>query len=438
MLIKNSEAIFNDIKEKRMPEVVGVRFHGMGKSYDFAKNGFEVGTGDAVVVETSKGLQLGICADHGKFRRDDQLFGTLLPILRIANDDDLAQYEQNNVDEGEAFRICRDKIVEFGLEMSLVDTEYTLDRQKLLFYFTADDRVDFRSFVRELASIFRCRIELRQIGVRDEAMMSGGLGICGRELCCASWLNEFIPVSVKMAKTQSLSMNPTKISGSCGRLMCCLKFEQDHYLDTKRVAPKTGAVVTSPRGDANVVDVNYLTEAVTVRLEGDDSDDLYRYQIDELEYNRPARKKIPQVKQQSAFDELPAAETKSPSACGCNKAEDGGCCKTKKVLPNLSEDDESYVVGGHPGMPSSQSTESPTGQLTESPSGLLTESPTRGAAVLSVCEAVGVSNDGQTTAENKELTQSSRGPKPKRRRLGRPAEPGFIPHMISPSDLEEE
>lgn len=385
-----------------MPEVVGVRFHGMGKSYDFAKNGFEVGTGDAVVVETSKGLQLGICADNGKFREGKQLFGTLLPILRIANENDLAQYEQNNEDEREAFLICRDKIAEFGLEMSLVDTEYTLDRQKLLFYFTADDRVDFRSFVRELAGIFRCRIELRQIGVRDEAMMSGGMGICGRELCCASWLNEFIPVSVKMAKTQSLSMNPTKISGNCGRLMCCLKYEQDHYVETKRISPKSGSTVTTPRGRALVLDVNYLTEAVTVRMEGDESDDIYRYQIDELDYSRPARKKIQQVKQVSPFDEVLELEpledlvdtavdglgatigdTEKGSCCGSSG---GGCCSSKKAEPNLSEDDESFVVGGHPGMP----------------------------------------KDVEVKA------------KPQRRRLGRPAEPGFIPHMLSADEGDKE
>ena len=393
-----------------MPEVVGVRFHGMGKSYDFAKDGYEVRTGDAVVVETNKGLQLGICADDGKFREGKQLFGTLLPILRIANDEDLAQYELNNADELEAFRVCRDKIAEFGLEMSLVDAEYTLDRQRLLFYFTADDRVDFRSFVRELASIFRCRIELRQIGVRDEAMMSGGLGICGRELCCASWLNEFIPVSVKMAKTQSLSMNPTKISGSCGRLMCCLKYEQEHYVDTKRVAPKNGAVVASPRGNAMVVDVNYLTEAVTVRLEGDESDDLYRYQIDELDYNKPARKKIQQVKQTSPFDEVEPkpevqADTEEQSACskdGCA----GGCCGKQKSEPVISEDDESFVVAGHPGMPPLDTEETIEAEL--------------------------------ITEVNVEVKAAEHtAPKPKKRRLGRPAGPGFIPHMIAPEGSEQ-
>ncbi len=351
-----------------MPEVVGVRFHGIGKAYDFSLDGLRVQAGDAVVVETNKGVQLGFCSDQGKFRDPAHVFGELRPVLRLADDKDLAQYEQNREDDKEAFRICRDKIEEFGLEMNLVEAEYTLDRQRLLFYFTADDRVDFRSFVRELASIFRCRIELRQIGVRDEAKMSGGVGICGREFCCAGWLDDFVPVSVRMAKTQNLSMNPTKISGSCGRLMCCLKFEQEQYVDARREAPRQGSTVSSPRGRATVVDVNLLTEAVTVRLDGDDEEDFYLYQFDELDYARPKKKQAPVQEEQSACKKKSCAD---------------GCSKQSK---NLSDDDETVMVAGHPGV-----------------------------------------------GEKKE---KSRPFERKTRRVGKPAKAGFIPHMISPEDLD--
>lgn len=367
-----------------MPEVVGVRFHGVGKAYDFELRGLSVEPGDMVVVETKKGLQLGFCADSGKYREERHLFGHLLPILRIASDEDVARYEANTEDEREAFRVCRTKIEEFGLDMNLVDAEYTLDRQKLLFYFTADDRVDFRHIVRELAAIFRCRIELRQIGVRDEAMMSGGVGICGREFCCSSWLDTFVPVSVRMAKTQSLSMNPTKISGSCGRLMCCLKYEQDQYVETKRIAPRTGSIVVTPRGRASVLDVNLLTEAVTVRLEGDESDDLYRYQIDELDYNKPSRKKQPGVQPREGVQARSERGGEETASSCCSSGCKSGC---KPEAKSLSDDDETTVVA--------------------------TSLPTPKSA------------------------PSEAKPR-KQRRIGRPAKPGFIPHMIKPEDLPTE
>lgn len=398
-----------------MPEVVGVRFHGIGKAYDFELRGLDVETGDMVVVETNKGLQLGFCADNGKFREERHVFGNLLPVLRIANEVDVANYEANAQDEKEAFRICRSKIEEFKLGMSLVDAEYTLDRQKLLFYFTADDRVDFRQIVRDLAAIFRCRIELRQIGVRDEAMMSGGVGICGREFCCSSWLTDFVPVSVRMAKTQSLSMNPTKISGSCGRLMCCLKYEQDQYVETKRIAPRIGAVVRTPRGEATVLDVNLLTEAVTIRLLGDESDDIYRYQLDELDYNRPARKQ--QAVLAKPLEEALAGVTAGSSAedqkesCGCGSSAEGSC---PKKTQSLSNDDESSVVATS--LPAPRPAKADT-------------LPEREHSLSEPLEAIIEEAKPEAIPEARTKRRS--------RRIGKPAKPGFIPHMIMPEDLPE-
>jgi cell fate regulator YaaT (PSP1 superfamily) len=257
-----------------MPKVVGLRFHGNGKSYHFDPGEMTLHIEDAVIVETVQGIELGIIAEEMIELSEDQIAAPLKGIMRRATAEDLVQYEENRVKEKEAFRICADKIASRGLDMHLVDVEYTFDGHKVIFYFTADGRVDFRELVKDLASVFRIRIELRQIGVRDEARMIGGLGICGRELCCCSFLTDFVPVSIKMAKEQSLSMNPAKISGCCGRLMCCLKYEQEAYEDAHARLPRPGHIVMTPQGQGMVEAVNLLKEIVTVRLDSGGEADL--------------------------------------------------------------------------------------------------------------------------------------------------------------------
>lgn len=266
-----------------MPKVVGIRFHGNGKAYHFSPGGHVLHLSDAVIVETVQGVELGIVAEEAIDLPDEKLVAPLKEILRIATEADLDQYAANQIKEAEAFKICQEKILARGLEMHLVDVEYTFDAHKIIFYFTADGRVDFRELVKDLASVFRIRIELRQIGVRDEARMIGGLGICGRELCCCSFLTDFVPVSIKMAKEQSLSMNPAKISGICGRLMCCLKYEQDAYEDAHSRMPRPGHVVMTPEGQGTVEAINLLKETVTVRLDRGGEADLISIPNEDVE-----------------------------------------------------------------------------------------------------------------------------------------------------------
>lgn len=266
-----------------MPKVVGIRFHGTGKAYHFDPGQHVLHLGDAVIVETVQGIELGIVADEIIEIPAEKLVAPLKEIMRVATPADMEQFEANRVKESEAFRICMDKIVARGLDMHLVDVEYTFDGHKIIFYFTADGRIDFRELVKDLASVFRMRIELRQIGVRDEARMIGGLGICGRELCCCSFLNDFVPVSIKMAKEQSLSMNPAKISGCCGRLMCCLKYEQDAYEDAHSRMPRPGHVVMTPEGQGTVESINLLKETVTVRLDRGGEADQVTFANDDVQ-----------------------------------------------------------------------------------------------------------------------------------------------------------
>ncbi len=266
-----------------MPRVVSIRFHGNGKAYHFDPGEHILHIGDSVIVETVQGIEFGIIAEEIMDIAEEQVVAPLKQIVRIATEEDIARYEENRKKESEAFRICLDKIEARGLDMHLVDVEYTFDGRKIIFYFTADGRVDFRELVKDLASIFRIRIELRQIGVRDEARMIGGLGICGRELCCCSFLTDFIPVSIKMAKEQSLSMNPAKISGCCGRLMCCLKYEQEAYEDAHARLPRPGHIVMTPRGQGIVTSVNLLKETATIRLDDHDEPDLVTVAAAELE-----------------------------------------------------------------------------------------------------------------------------------------------------------
>ena len=250
-----------------MTEVIGVRFKDVGKIYYFDPNSVPLKIGDYVIVETARGVECGQVAMENKQLEDKEIIFPLKKMIRKANENDLECLRQNKEKEKKAFKICEEKIIQHKLDMKLVDVEYTLDNNKILFYFTADGRVDFRALVKDLASVFRTRIELRQIGVRDEAKMLGGIGVCGRPFCCSSFLGEFQPVSIKMAKEQGLSLSPVKISGTCGRLMCCLKYEQDAYSDLLKRTPKVGAIVNTPDGKGTVVEQNLITGVLKVSLD---------------------------------------------------------------------------------------------------------------------------------------------------------------------------
>ncbi|MBW7572806.1 PSP1 domain-containing protein [Caproiciproducens faecalis] len=250
-----------------MAEVIGVRFKNVGKIYYFDPDGNTLKQGDMVIVETARGIECGEIAMENRQINDEGIVQPLKKLIRVATKDDLKKMEENAAKEKTAFNICLKKIAAHKLEMKLVDVEYTFDNTKILFYFTADGRVDFRELVKDLASVFRTRIELRQIGVRDEAKMLGGLGICGRPFCCSTFLGGFQPVSIKMAKEQGLSLNPVKISGTCGRLMCCLKYEQEAYLDLIRSTPSVNSIVMTPSGKGTVTDLNMLTGVLQVRLD---------------------------------------------------------------------------------------------------------------------------------------------------------------------------
>ena len=252
-----------------MTEVISVKFKNRGKSYYFSTNGKSVKTGQQVIVETSKGLEIADCIRGNHEVEDDAVIQPLRPVVRLATRDDLRVAEINKQREKEAFEICRKKIAEHGLDMKLVDVECNFEGNKTMFFFTSDGRVDFRELVKDLAGIFRNRIELRQIGVRDEAKMLGGIGICGRPFCCNQFIDEFQPVSTKMAKMQSMSLNPGKISGSCGRLMCCLRYEQEAYEELTKNVPKQGAFVETPAGYGIVTQVNLLRQMVKVKLDGE-------------------------------------------------------------------------------------------------------------------------------------------------------------------------
>lgn len=249
-----------------MAEIVGVRFKDVGKVYYFDPVGLKLNKGERVIVETARGIECGEVAMDNREVPDEEIAHSLKRIMRVASKEDLKRVEENRLKEKNARGICEKKIANHGLEMKLVDVEYTFDGSKILFYFIADGRVDFRELVKDLAGTFRTRIELRQIGVRDEAKMLGGLGICGRPFCCNSFLGEFQPVSIKMAKEQGLSLNPVKISGTCGRLMCCLKYEQDAYEYLLKNTPKNGAIVDTKEGRGVVIDANLLTGMLKVRL----------------------------------------------------------------------------------------------------------------------------------------------------------------------------
>lgn len=287
-----------------MIEIIGVRFKNSGKVYYFDPAGVAFKKGDMVVVETSRGVECGEVTIPNREMEEDGVVQPLKPILRQAAPEDVARARGNAEREKKAAQIFQQKIAAHGLDMKLVDVEYAFDGSKILFYFTKDGRVDFRDLVKDLASTFHTRIELRQIGVRDEARMLGGLGICGQPFCCARFLNDFQPVSIKMAKEQGLSLNPTKISGSCGRLMCCLKYEQDAYEALGKLTPKNGALVQTPDGRGTVTESNLLTGAVKVRLEKSPDSPPLTFAREDLKVIRDGRRQgKPAEKKAEAPDE---------------------------------------------------------------------------------------------------------------------------------------
>ena len=275
-----------------MVNVVGVRFKSVGKIYYFDPENIEIKKGDSVIVETSRGVEFGSVVLANKEISENEIVSPLKKVLRKSTDDDIKIMLDNKEKEKQAFEKCVKKIEEHELAMKLVDVEYTFDHNKILFYFTADGRIDFRELVRDLASLFKTRIELRQIGVRDEAKMLGGIGVCGRPLCCSLYLGEFEPVSIKMAKEQSLSLNPTKISGTCGRLMCCLKNEQEAYEDLIRRTPHTGSVVKTPDGKGTVVSANLLKSLVNVSLDIDGEKEIKEYKLSDIKILKKVNVKI--------------------------------------------------------------------------------------------------------------------------------------------------
>ena len=300
-----------------MAMVIRVRFKRAAKLYDFDPNGLDLHNGMSVVTETARGVELGECMSGIMDVPDERLVLPLKPIIRIATEQDLATQKHNEQAEKEAFDIAIDRIAEHKLEMKLVDVEYAFDHSKIIFYFTANGRVDFRMLVKSLASIFKTRIELRQIGVRDEAKMLGGIGPCGRPICCRTFLGDFTPVSIKMAKEQNLSLNPTKISGLCDRLMCCLKYEQDNYEQTRKRMPRVGREIITPDGLGVINAINVLEETVRVRIAVGDSFELREYPIDDCQ--RPEREeRKPRVEEEDPAVEdeqsAPQGERVEPAA----------------------------------------------------------------------------------------------------------------------------
>lgn len=293
-----------------MTTIIGVRFRKAGKIYFFDPAEYEIKKGDHVIVETARGIEYGLVVIGNREIEEDQVVQPLKPVIRIATKNDDQTAENNKLKEKQAFEICQKKIEKHNLVMKLIDSEYTFDNNKLLFYFTAEGRVDFRELVKDLASVFRTRIELRQIGVRDEMKIVGGIGACGRMLCCNTHLSEFIPVSIKMAKEQNLSLNPTKISGVCGRLMCCLKHEEETYEYLNKTLPNVGDKVTDPEGIQGYVhSVNVLRQMVKVIVEVDNEKEIREYKVSDLKFKMRRRKERVNIEDKE-LKELEALEKK--------------------------------------------------------------------------------------------------------------------------------
>ena len=299
-----------------MITIIGVRFRNVGKVYYFSPRELDICVGDHVIVETARGVEYGFVVLGPKEVDDSKVIQPLKEVIRIATPKDDAREENNRKKEKEAFEICQKKIRAHNLEMKLIDAEYTFDNNKMLFYFTADGRIDFRELVKDLAAVFKTRIELRQIGVRDETKILGGIGICGRPLCCHTYLSEFAPVSIKMAKEQNLSLNPTKISGVCGRLMCCLKNEQETYEYLNRKLPGVGDIVTLPDGmKGEVSGVNVLRQLVKVLVDVNDEKEMREYPVDELKFKPKHKKEKGKEKKKdrnSSGEQASSEEAKQP------------------------------------------------------------------------------------------------------------------------------
>ena len=313
-----------------MDRIIGVQFQKNGKMYYFDANGIEAQNGSFVIVDTVRGFDLGEVVLTPREIPMLQDTESLKKVIRIATDQDIQRGRENRIKEKEAFGICQKKIAEHKLEMKLVSVEYSFDGSKILFYFTANGRVDFRSLVKDLASVFKMRIELRQIGVRDEAKMLGGLGPCGRTICCGSFLSQFQPVSIKMAKEQNLSLNPTKISGVCGRLMCCLKYEQDHYEQTRKRMPKVGRTVSTPDGSGSVTELNIVKETVFVRLTNGDTSEIKEYPLESIKKpaeNIPSEKNVSPDIPESTRDE----DSSSKSAEKTEKTDAAGSKDEQRI-----------------------------------------------------------------------------------------------------------
>ena len=291
-----------------MVKVIGIKFRNNGKVYYFDPLGEDIKKGDFAIVETARGVEYGEVFSGPKEIEDSEIVAPLKPVIRKATEKDRAVYEDNLEKAEKAFDVCLEKIAKHGLKMKLIDVEYTFDKNKILFYFTADGKVDFRELVKDLASVYRTRIELRQIGVRDETKAMGGYGICGREFCCHSWQTDFIPVSIKMAKDQNMSLNPSKISGSCGRLMCCIKYEEETYRELLKNLPRVGDETVTEDGHHGVVDnVNVLRQKIRVIVDtGSDGKEARMYDAGELEFTRKKKKGAPADKETESKEDMKA------------------------------------------------------------------------------------------------------------------------------------
>ena len=321
-----------------MIKVIGVRFRTAGKVYYFDPLDFDIKKGDHVIVETARGIEFGTVVGGIKQVADDEVIQPLKPVLRVASERDVEQEADNKRREKEAYRICLEKIREHELDMKLIDAKYTFDNNKVLFYFTAEGRIDFRELVKDLASIFKTRIELRQIGVRDETKMMGGIGMCGRPLCCHAHLSDFMPVSIKMAKEQNLSLNPTKISGVCGRLMCCLNHEEETYENLNKNLPHVGDRVICPDGvQGEVSSVNVLRQLVKVVVEKGDSKEIHEYKAGEIRFVRRGHR---QVREEVSAEELRALELMEKQDKMDSETEEKPAKGQRKERPNREERQE--------------------------------------------------------------------------------------------------
>ena len=338
-----------------MGKIIGVQFQKNGKMYYFDLNGFEVKSGDYVIVDTVRGPDLGEVIMSGREIDEEESRFPLKKMIRIATEQDIQHGHDNRLKEKEAFSVCQKKIIEHNLEMKLVSVEYAFDNSKIMFFFTANGRVDFRSLVKDLASIFKMRIELRQIGVRDEAKMLGGLGPCGRPICCGSFLDQFQPVSIKMAKEQNLSLNPTKISGVCGRLMCCLKYEQEHYEQTRRKMPKVGKDVATPDGSGPVTDLNIVKETVFVRLTNGDTSEIKEYPLEEITKIQENCNHSDIIKKEKAKDasteKITNPDTLEQTQTTNNQNADDNVSVCRKKHDNIQDNNKLDVRGSVLGQP---------------------------------------------------------------------------------------